>query len=138
MRNRKAGWLAVVLIVGGMLTACTSEPNAQATAQSTTPSEPSFVAASYVDGTAGGLQARTEGALQAEDGCLYVQTADDRVLPVFPASAVSADGQTVTVSGAEYSDGDSIVLSGGMTAVASGFTIPSGCDTADVWVVSTQ
>lgn len=100
----------------------------------TTSSNASGILTYQVGPERGGDDARAEGVLAFDDGCLRFT---DGTIPVFPDDEVSWDGTTLVWRGDEYHVGDEIELGGGEGDREHVETpVPSNCGEGRVWIVS--
>jgi hypothetical protein len=102
-----------------------------------TPLDPDTVA--LIPPQNAGMDALLVGAIHLGDDCVTVTTpeSDDPILPVFPTSVVSWDGDSLVVEGTTYADGAVIWLSGGEVAeITDAMHLPEGCPTDTVWLVA--
>lgn len=102
-----------------------------------TPLEPDTVA--LIPPQQAGMDALLVGAIRLDDDCVTVTTPDSdaSILPVFPTSLVSWDGDDLVVDGKSYADGSVIWLGGGeVPEVTAAMRIPEGCPTETVWLVA--
>ncbi|MCB7135951.1 hypothetical protein [Cellulosimicrobium marinum] len=98
--------------------------------------------ATWGESVGAGDDALLDARLAVEDGCVYVT--DDfgtRWLPVFSSDLVGWDGETLSVPGGSYTDGDVVALAGGALVEDApddwnppdGLHVPAACVTTNVW-----
>ena len=99
---------------------------------------PPVNAAIYPD-PPGGMDALLEATLVLDDECITVEVDGLVYLPVFPASSVRLEHDTLLYAGRAYRSGETIALGGGeVSAPPPDARIPPGCPTEPdgFWLVA--
>lgn len=128
-RGRAAGAAVAVVLA---LTGCAHTGHGLATYDA---------AGEDVAGPSGEGPDQLDGTLVVDEDCVRVEAADGgQVLPVFPSTGVDFDHDSLvlTVGGTGYRDGDPVTLTGSVVTDQSGIAVPSGCDAATMWRVTTD
>lgn len=82
----------------------------------------------------GGTTAQLVGTLVEADGCLYVDTEDQRYLPIFEGEPRWTDDGQLSAGGHFYSTGSAVTLGGGEAIPRSvAATVPDACDASRTW-----
>jgi len=90
-----------------------------------------------------GMDALLVGALELGEDCVTVVTPEGEVLPIFPATLVAWEGDSLVIDGRAHIDGAPVWLGGGFIREGSDGRplpgdahVPEGCPTGTVFLVA--
>lgn len=96
---------------------------------------PANAAVHHIRGS--GMDALLEATLAMAPECITVAVDGQTILPIFPSSAVRLEHGALIYDGEPFRSGDPIQLPGGeVSDPPADARIPSGCPSANLWLVS--